>query len=156
MTGVIVILPESSGSKTVKRNMESILYRLFGVGKIPEVLCRELKNEGLIAPEEGMKSTITYKNFRTSGRYSNWKRRWITGGFALTEKRPVLLQYATLVVNLALADERFGKIKISREGDTVLLFAFDPLLFLENSSGEIQWRFRTVRAQEFAEAFNRK
>lgn len=136
--------------------MKSILYRLFGVGKISEVLRRELKNEGLIASEEGIKSTITYKNFRAPGRYSNWKRRWITGGFALTEKRLVLLQYATPVVTLPLTDERFGKIKISCEGGEVLLFAFEPSLFLENSSGEIEWRFRTKDASEFLNLINRK
>lgn len=136
--------------------MKSLLYRLFGVGKISEVLRQELKNEGIIAAEEGVKSTITYKNFRAPGRYSNWKRRWITGGFALTEKRLVLLQYATQVVTLPLTDERFGKIKISCEGNDVLLFAFDPSLFLENSTGEIEWRFRTKDAPEILNLINPK
>ena len=127
--------------------MKSLLYKLFGVGKIREPLLSQLKGEEIIASDEGIKSTLTYKTFRAPGRYSNWKRRWFSGAIALTKKRIVLQQYSQPVINLELTDERFRKIKVSLETEDTLLFEFEPQIFLENSSGEIEWRCRTSHAK---------
>ncbi len=131
--------------------MKSLFYKLFGVGKIKETLLSELKNEEIVASDEGIKSTLTYKNFRAPGRYSNWKRRWFSGAIILTKKRLVLQQYSQPVINLELTDERFKKIKVSLEAEDTLLFEFEPQLFLENSTGEIEWRCRTPHAKIIAE-----
>lgn len=136
--------------------MKSILYKLFGVGKICEPFLAELKSQGIIASDEGIKSTLTYKNFRAPGRYSNWKRRWFSGAIALTKKRLVLQQYSQPVINLELTDERLQKIKISLETEDTLLFEFEPNLFLENSTGEIEWRARTSEAQKIFETLKLK
>ena len=109
--------------------MKSILYKLFGIGKIKEPLLSQLKSEEIIASDEGIKSTITYKNFRAPGRYSNWKRRWFSGAIALTKKRLILQQYSQPVINLELTDERFKKIKVSLETEDTLLFEFEPNFF---------------------------
>ena len=127
--------------------MKTILYKLFGVGKVREPLLSQLKSEDIIAWDEGIKSSITYKNFRAPGRYSNWKRRWFSGAIALTKKRLVLQQYSQPVIDLELTDERFRKIKVSLETGDTLLFEFEPQIFLENSSGEIEWRCRTPHAK---------
>ncbi|HQU81992.1 MAG TPA: hypothetical protein PKY59_02645 [Pyrinomonadaceae bacterium] len=127
--------------------MKSWFYKIFGVGKIRETLLNELKSEGIVASDEGLKSTLTYKNFRAPGRYSNWKRRWFAGAIILTNKRLILQQFSQPVINILLTDERFEKIKISLETEDTLLFEFEPQLFLENSSGEIEWRTRTPKAK---------
>ena len=131
--------------------MKSLLYKLFGVGKIRESFLSELKSEEIIASDEGIKSTLTYKNFRAPGRYSNWKRRWFSGAIALTKKRLVLQQYSQPVINILLTDERLQKIKISLETETTLLLEFASNLFLENSSGEIEWRCRTPHAKSISD-----
>ena len=136
--------------------MKSWLYKLFGIGKINETFLSELKNENLIASDEGIKGSITYKNFRAPGRYSNWKRRWIVGAIALTEKRLVLQQYSRPVINILLTDERVQNIKVSLENENALLFEFEPNLFLENSSGEIEWRMKTPQAQKIFDVLKSK
>jgi len=132
--------------------MKSWFYKLFGVGKLRESLLTELENERIVSSDEGLKSSITYLNFRAPGRYSNWKRRWIAGAFVLTEKRLILQQFSQPVINILLTDERVKKMKISGEADDVLLFSFEPNLFLENSTGQIEWRFRTNQARTIANA----
>ncbi len=127
--------------------MKSWFYKIFGTGKISESLLSELKSEEIIASDEGVKSTLTYKNFRAPGRYSNWKRRWFSGAIILTKKRLVLQQFSQPVINIELTDERFKQIKVSLETEDTLLFEFEPHLFLENSSGEIEWRCRTRHAK---------
>lgn len=136
--------------------MKSWLYKFFGVGKIKEPFLSELKSENLISSDEGIKGSITYKNFRAPGRYANWRRRWITGAIALTEKRLVLQESSQSVINIFLTDERLKKMRVSLENEDTLLFKFDPILFLENSSGEIEWRFRTEQAKVFADNLNLK
>jgi len=136
--------------------MKAILYKLFGIGKIREAVLSELKGEVIVASDEGIKSTLTYKNFRAPGRYSNWKRRWFAGAIILTEKRLVLQQYSQPVINILLTDERFQKIKISLETEDTLLFEFEPHLFLENSSGNIEWRTRTPHAKIIYERLTKK
>ncbi|MCD9188367.1 MAG: hypothetical protein LUM44_18260 [Pyrinomonadaceae bacterium] len=131
--------------------MKSWLYKIFGAGKIRKATIKELKNERIIASDEGIKSTLTYKNFRAPGRYSNWKRRWFAGAIILTEKRLILQQYSQPVINILLTDERLQKIKISLETEDTLLFEFEPQLFLENSSGDIEWRTRTPHARAIFE-----
>lgn len=131
--------------------MKSLLYKIFGIGKIHEPVLSQLKSEEIIASDEGIKATITYKNFRAPGRYSNWKRRWITGAIALTKKRLILQQYSQPVINLQLLDERLKKIKVSLEAENRLLFEFEPHLFLENSTGQIEWRCRTPQAKVVAD-----
>lgn len=127
--------------------MKSIFYKLFGIGKIYEPFLAQLKSEEIIASDEGIKSTITYKNFRAPGRYSNWKRRWFSGAIVLTKKRLILQQYSQPVINLELTDERLKEIKVSLETEDTLLFEFEPQIFLENSTGQIEWRCRTPHAK---------
>lgn len=134
--------------------MKSWFYKIFGVGKIRETLLNELKGEEIIASDEGIKSTLTYINFRAPGRYSNWKRRWFSGAIILTKKRLVLQQYSQPVINILLTDERFQKIKVSLETEDGLLFEFEPHLFLENSTGNIEWRCRTPYAKIINERLN--
>lgn len=67
----------------------------------------------------------------------------------------VLQQYSQPVINILLADERLRKIKVSLKIADTLLFEFTPDLFLENSSGEIEWRCRTPQARTIAEAIQK-
>lgn len=134
--------------------MKTFLYKIFGIGKIHESVISHLESEGIIASDEGIKATITYKNFRAPGRYSNWKRRWMTGAVALTEKRLILQQYSQPVINVLLNEERLKKIKVSLETEDVLLLKFSPDLFLEFSSGEIEWRCYTPQAKIIADYLN--
>ncbi|MGI9055352.1 MAG: hypothetical protein ACR2F2_06060 [Pyrinomonadaceae bacterium] len=70
----------------------------------------------------------------------------------MTKKRLVLQQFSQPVINIELTDERFHKIKVSLETEDTLLFEFEPNLFLENSTGQIEWRCRTRHAKIIADA----
>lgn len=136
--------------------MKSWLYKFFGAGKFNKNLLAEIKNEQIIASDEGLKSKLTYKNFRARGRYTNWKRTWLAGAIILTDKRLVLQTYSNPAINIELADERFRQIKVSLEAEDNLLFEFEPHLFLENSSGEIEWLFRTPHAKIIYDRLTKK
>ncbi len=128
---------------------KSLMYRLFGVGKIPESLAAQLRGEGVLLLDEGIKGSVTYIDFRSPVRYANWKRQWYTASIVLTEVRLVGLRFSQTIINVPLADERIRSMKFSLEPGGALLAAFDASLFHQDWSGKIEYRFRTVYGQDF-------
>jgi len=122
---------------------KSLLYRFFGVGKFPNYLAAQLRAEGVLISDEGIKGSVTYLNFRSPVRYANWKRQWYTASIALTETRVLGLRFSQLIVNVPLADERIRKMDFSVEANGTFLVAFDASLFHQDWSGRIEYRFRT-------------
>ena len=129
--------------------MKTLLYRFFGVGKIPEPLAATLKREGILVLDEGIRGTATYRNFRAPGRYSNLKRQWYTASIALTKARLVGLRYGQPIIDVPLTDERVRSLRFSLEGRDTLCVTFDAALFHDDWSGTIEYRFRTPQAQVF-------
>jgi hypothetical protein len=130
---------------------KSLLYRLFGAGKIPAQLSAQLKGEGILLLDEGIKGSVTYLDFRMPGSYSNWRRQWYTSSIALTNVRLVALRYSQMIVNVPLTDERIRSLQFSPEEGETLLVAFDASLFHNDWSGKIEYRFRTPQAQAFVD-----
>ncbi len=128
---------------------KSLLYRLFGVGKIPELLAAQLKEEGILLLDEGIKGSVTYLDFRSSVRYANWRRQWYTASIALTQARLVGLRFSQIIINVPLTDKRIGKMNFSLETSGALLAAFDAGLFRQDWSGKVEYRFRTMYGQAF-------
>lgn len=48
---------------------KALFYRLFGIGKMPAALSAELTAEGLQFSDEGLKSSVTYGNFKMPDRF---------------------------------------------------------------------------------------
>lgn len=135
--------------------MKSLMYRLFGVGKIPASLTAQLKNERLVLLDEGIKGSVTYLNFRSPQRIASWKKQWHTAAIALTEVRLVGLRFSQTIINVPLTDERLRRMQFSVEASDALLVSFDAALFQPDWSGTIEYRFRTPQAQAFIDRLRR-
>lgn len=128
---------------------KALFYRLFGIGKFPEQMAAQLKSEGILLLDEGVKSSTTYRNFRAPGRYASLRRTWSTASIALTELRLVAVQSSLTAIDVPLSDERIRGMKFSQEKRGELLVTFDAALFHEDWSGKIEYRFNTEQAQDF-------
>ncbi|HEX8249675.1 MAG TPA: hypothetical protein VF599_15970 [Pyrinomonadaceae bacterium] len=128
---------------------KTLLYRLFGFGKIPAPYRAALESEGILLSDEGIKGTVTFRNFRAPGRYSNWKRQWYTASIVLTKTRLVAFRHSSQIIDVPVADERFRRLRFSLEDKNTLLVAFDASLFHDDWSGTIEYRFKTPHAQAF-------
>ena len=137
----------------VKKMSKSLLYRLFGIGKIPEQYDAPLKSEGVILSDEGVKGSVTYLDFRSPGKYSNWRRQWFIASITLTKTRLLALRSSSPIIDVPLTDERFHKLNFSLENAETLLIAFDASLFHNDWSGNIEYRFKTSQAQAFLNKF---
>src|SRR5438067_5082416 len=125
---------------------KSLLYRLFGLGRIPKLLNDTLHIEGIVVADEGIPASVTYRDFRAPGKYFSWKKQGFVGSVVVTNVRLVALMYSNFAVNVPFTDERIRKLLISVEGADGLLIVFDPSLFHDNWSGTIEYRFRTDQA----------
>jgi len=130
---------------------KTLLYRLFGLGKIPEQLMSTLRSEGILAFDEGIKGSITYRDFRAPGKYSAWRRQWFTGSIILTQARLVSVISLSQAIDVPLTDERIRSMRFSVEKAGTLLIAFDPGLFHPGWSGTMEYRFRTEEAEAFGQ-----
>ena len=127
---------------------KSLLYRLFGVGKVPKLLNDTLRIEGIVASDEGISGSVTYRDFRAPGKYFSWKKQAFVGSVVVTNVRLVALMYSNFAVNVPFSDERIRRLQISVEGSDRLLIVFDPSVFHDDWSGTIEYRFRTPRSGE--------
>ena len=125
----------------------SLLYRLFGVGRIPKLLGDRLRMEGVVIADEGIPGSVTYRDFRAPGRYSSWRKQAFIGSIVVTNIRLVGLMSGRFAVDVPFSDERIRRLQISRERDR-LLIAFDASLFHDDWSGTIEYRYQTSAAAE--------
>jgi len=128
---------------------KTLLYRLFGIGKIPAQYRGALESEGILLSDEGIKGSVTYRNFRAPGRISKWKRQWHTASIILTRTRLLAFAYSNQIIDVPKTDARFRRLRFSLENENNLLVAFDASLFHDDWSGTIEYRFKTAQAESF-------
>lgn len=130
---------------------KALFYRWFGIGKIPFQIRSALQIEGIVVTDEGLKSSLTYINFRAPGKRSSWRRVWFNGSVTITNTRLVALRGAQPMIDVPFSDERFGGLQISAEDAETLLVRFDASLFHTDWSGTLEYRFHTELVKEFAD-----
>jgi hypothetical protein len=126
---------------------KALLYRLFGVGRIPKLVGDRLRMEGIMVADEGISGSVTYRDFRAPGRYSSWRKQAFIGSVVVTNIRLVALMSSRFAVDVPFTDQRIRQLQISRERDR-LVIAFDASLFHDDWSGLIEYRFRTAQAAD--------
>ena len=134
---------------------KTLLYRLFGGGRMPQQWRSTIDSEGVVLFDEGIGGSITYRDFSAPGRRSSWRKVAFSGSIALTKTRLVALQYANPAINVPLDDSRLHQIQFSVEGEDKLLVAFNANLFHNDWSGTIEYRFRTEQALAFLKSLRR-
>jgi hypothetical protein len=129
----------------------TILSLIFTVRakKAAAIYKAQLEPEGIVLFEEDVKGSMTFRNFRSPGRYASWRKVAITSLLILTQKNIIALKGSSPIINVSLTDARLRQMKFSLEGGKTVLVAFDANLFQPDWSGEIEYRFHTPRAQEF-------
>jgi hypothetical protein len=135
---------------------KTLLYRLFGIGKIPAQSSSAIQSEGVIISDEGVKGSTTYLNFRSPQRRSNWRKVWYTAAIALTNVRILGFHFSNPIIDVPFTDQRFKGLKFSLEDENTLLVAFDASLFHSDWSGNIEYRFKTEYAQELLDKLTQK
>ncbi len=133
---------------------KTLFYRLFGIGKIPDDRMEEFRSEGLLFYDEGIRATVTYLNFRGSGRYSDWKRQWFGASIVITQKRIVAFRRGHVTTGMEFDDPRLKQMTFSIEEPETLLVEFDATVIQPDWKGRIEYRFRTPIARDIVQHLN--
>jgi len=130
---------------------KSLSYRLFGVGRIPPQVLPQLELEGVVVSDEGVKSSVTYRDFKAPGKRFGWKRQWFPASIILTRTRLVAFWFSNPMINVPLSDERLKLMRFAIE-DNDMYVSFDAGLFHSDWSGSLEYRLRTERAAQIIES----
>ncbi len=130
---------------------KSLLYSLFGLGKLPKKVAASFESEGIVLRDEGVPGTITLEHFRAPGKYTSHMKSRFSGSLVITEARFAAFAFSRPVISVGLEDERLRELDISVPGENVLVVAFDVARFHEGWSGSARCRFSTPNAREYLE-----
>ena len=119
---------------------------------MPEQAAAELRAEGLMFFDEGIRASLIYKNFRSPQRYSNWRRQGFPGSLALSRARLVGFGGTQPLIDVPLKDPRILEIEFSVEEPETFVAAFDAGLFEPDWSGRLEHRFKSPIAKPMLEA----
>lgn len=135
---------------------KSWLYQLFGAGRVPREQLRLLQAEGELLREEGLRASVTYRNYRAAGKRFKYKRRWFVDSIMLTQKRMAAFAGRKRVINVEYDDPHLETMVFGVDCPGRLMVSFDASEFNEAHSGKIELRFSTPEAERILETIIRR
>jgi hypothetical protein len=130
---------------------KSLLYTLFRLGRLPKEALPVLESEGIVLLDEGLRGSVTLRNFRAPGRFHTYKNSIFAGSLTLTEQRFAGFAFSKPLINVPLHDDRLLALEMSVPRDGVLHIRFDPAVFDIQRSGSVECRFHTGNALRYLE-----
>ena len=127
---------------------KTLLYKLFGIGKLPKNARPKLEGEQILLLDEGLNGSVTYRNYSAPGRQYGLRKVRFTGSLVVTKSRVVGFAYHREIMNLTFEDPRLANVEIRIETDSALCIAFDVSKFNPQRSGQMELRFKTAMAAE--------
>ena len=129
--------------------------RLFmGSGQFPEAMRTQLGAEGVVVMEENLPGSITWRHYRAPGRRYGYRRLGTRGSVALTSERLVVWGAGHPQIDVPLRHPLIRAIEASVDQPGRLLLAFDAHAFHDDTSGQIEVRLKTERADHLVELVN--
>ena len=130
---------------------KSLFYRWFGFGTVPKALRAELEAEGLVLCDEGLRTVIVYKKYKSPHAYFGWKRHGWVGFVALTEQRLVSSGYLQDDMNLPFEKMQPETLEYGLQGPECLWLKFEAADFHTDRRGSITCRIHTPMAMQFVD-----
>lgn len=121
--------------------MWKLFLRLFSSGRLPPDGHRAIEADKQAIVCEGVVASITFRNFRSPGRYSSWRKQMFLGSIAVSKQGVIAYRNKKCLINIAFDDPRIRQVAWAVHG-IALSVAFDAGLFESTWSGEIEMRFR--------------
>ena len=130
---------------------KSLFFTLFRLGRVPKVAFPVLESEGIVFLDEGLRGSVTLRNYRAPGRIHNYKNTIFAGSLVVTAQRFAGFAFSKPLVNIPLHDDRLRALELSVPQDGVLHISFDAAVFDIQRSGSVECRFDTENARTFLE-----
>jgi hypothetical protein len=135
---------------------KSLFYTFFRLGRVPKQVLPILESEGIVLLDEGLRGSVTLRNYRAPGRIHSYKNTIFAGSLVVTGQRFVGFAFSKPLVNIPLHDDRLRALELSVPRGGLLCITFDPSVFDIERSGSVECRFRTENAMTFLERVESK
>ncbi|ACN16466.1 hypothetical protein HRM2_33910 [Desulforapulum autotrophicum HRM2] len=131
---------------------KTILYRLFGIGSVPEKLRPVLDREGVVAIDEGIGGWFVAKHVNGPGKRYCHRTEGFSGCLAVTKTRVVCYTYGKRQINISVKDPKIVSLYVDTPTKQKLCISFESSNFRDGWQGVIEFQFRTDKAFLFREA----
>jgi hypothetical protein len=131
--------------------MSFLAKLLAGAGRFSPEQRAELEAEGAEIIEDGLKGSITWRDYRAPGRYSSWRKKGVYVAIALTPRRLLVQRTGGKEIDVPFDHPGFAAIEPSLDEPDRLCLAFDPAAFDPRASGRIEVRLSTPQAGRIVE-----
>jgi hypothetical protein len=128
---------------------KTLLYRLFGLGKIPRQMLPMIESEGIVVADEGIGGWFITKHVNGPGRRYRNRAEGFSGCLVVTKKRILCYTYGKRQINISVDDPRVSELQVTLPRAETLSIAFESSVFREDWRGVMEFRFNTERAQLF-------
>lgn len=119
---------------------KTLLYRFFGVGKLPKQLAPVISKQKILHKDEGVNVFVHYHEFQSAGKKFNNKIVRAVGSICLTDKGIFAGIFGNVAIQLTWRDPRLKAISFSvKKNKFCMNFnadAFDP-----GASGKVEYQF---------------
>jgi hypothetical protein len=99
---------------------KSLMFWLFGLGRVPARVRPEIEREGVELLDEGLSGTVTLRHFRSPRRRASFRRNWFCGSLVVTGQRFAAYGIRNSLIEVPLQAQQLGKLDCSLEGDNCL------------------------------------
>lgn len=131
---------------------KSILYKLFGLGKIPKKMLPVLQAEGILVSDEGIAGRIFLRKVKGPGRRHYYRTECFPGSLVITEKRVIAYAFWKCKINVPVDDHNIARIHYDMPETHLLLISFEASDFMPGWEGVIELKFKTNKALQFRNA----
>ncbi len=130
----------------------SFLVRLLaGGGRFSPEQRAELEAEGAQILEDGLRGSVTWRDYRAQRRYSSFRKKGVYVAIALTGRRLLVQRTGGKEIDVPFDHPGFAAIEASLDEPDRLCLAFDPGAFDPEASGRIEVRLSTLQAGRLLE-----
>lgn len=122
---------------------KSILFRWFGIGKIPSTVRKALESEGIVLMDEGITGKVYFRNYKAPGKRFTRKTSLFTGSVVITRRRFAAFAFSRKIADFPMKKSSVQKVKFRESKPGVLTMGFNAEDFDQNSSGRVEFSFKT-------------
>ena len=135
---------------------KTLLYRIFGVGRLPREERRRLESEGLRSIDQGVPMTISWRRYSEPGAYIVRRHQSATGTVALTARRLVIYVSSLPMLDVSLDDPAADRLAVTCPADGTLAIRMEAGDFKPGCTGTVSYLLFTAEADALVCAWSQR
>ena len=128
---------------------KTLLFRLFGVGKIPEKIRPHLEAEEIVVADEGIGGWYRTRDLKAPGKRFIRRREGFSGCLVITKKRLVCYTYRKRQISISVDDPKLAALFVDLPAPETLSLTFESSDFQDDWHGVIELQFKSDKARQF-------